>query len=62
MKDFFETHRPILWAVVFTFAVLITAPGIGNQSGQTLKDEYHRVFRTALTMIEEDVWLVPILG
>ena len=61
MTNFFETHRAILWAVVFTFAVLITAPGIGNQSGPTSKDEYHRVVRTALTMIEENVWLVPIL-
>jgi hypothetical protein len=61
MKDFVETHRPTLLAVVFTIAVLITAPGIGNQTGPTSKDEYHRVFRTALTMIEENVWLVPVL-
>jgi 4-amino-4-deoxy-L-arabinose transferase-like glycosyltransferase len=61
MKDFIETHRAILLAVVFTIAVLITAPGIGNQTGPTSKDEYHRVFRTALTMIEENVWLVPVL-
>ena len=61
MKDLFESHRTILLAVVFTFAVLITAPGIGNQTGPTSKDEYHRVFRTALTMVEEDVWLVPFL-
>jgi 4-amino-4-deoxy-L-arabinose transferase-like glycosyltransferase len=61
MKDFFETHRPILLAVAFAFAVLLTAPGIGNQTGPTSKDEYHRVFRTALTMMEEDVWLVPFL-
>jgi hypothetical protein len=61
MKDFFEAHRPILLAVVFAFAVLVTAPGIGNQTGPTSKDEYHRVLRTALTMTEEDVWLVPFL-
>ena len=61
MKDFFESHRTILLAVVFTFAVIMTAPGIGNQTGPTSKDEYHRVFRTALTMMEEDVWLVPLL-
>ena len=61
MTDFFDTHRAILLAVVFTFAVFITAPGIGNQTGPTSKDEYHRVFRTALTMMEEDVWLVPFL-
>ena len=46
MKDFFESHRAILLALVFTFAVLITAPGIGNPTGPTSKDEYHRVFRT----------------
>jgi hypothetical protein len=61
MKDFFEMHRALLAAVVFTIAVLIIAPGIGNQTGPTSKDEYHRVFRTALTMIEENVWLVPVL-
>ncbi len=61
MKDFFETHRAILLAIVFTFAVLVTAPGIGNPTGPTSKDEYHRVFRTALTMMKEDVWLVPFL-
>jgi hypothetical protein len=61
MTNFFDTHRAILLAVVFTFSVIITAPGIGNQTGPTSKDEYHRVFRTALTMMEEDVWLVPFL-
>lgn len=61
LKDLVETHRANLLAVVFTIAVLITAPGIGNQTGPTSKDEYHRVFRTALTMIEENVWLVPVL-
>ena len=54
-------HRALLVAVVFTITVLIIAPGIGNQTGPTSKDEYHRVFRTALTMIEEKVWLVPVL-
>ena len=61
MKSFFEMHRALLVAVVFTIAVLLTAPGIGNQTGPTSKDEYHRVFRTALSMIEENVWLVPVL-
>jgi 4-amino-4-deoxy-L-arabinose transferase-like glycosyltransferase len=61
MTNFFETHRGVLLAVVFTVAVFITAPGIGNHTGPTSKDEYHRVFRTALTMMEEDVWLVPFL-
>lgn len=61
MTNFFDTHRAILLALVFTCGVLITAPGIGNQTGPTSKDEYHRVFRTALTMMEEDVWLVPFL-
>jgi 4-amino-4-deoxy-L-arabinose transferase-like glycosyltransferase len=61
MKDFFEMPRAFLVAVVFTSGVLIIAPGIGNQTGPTSKDEYHRVFRTALTMMEENVWLVPVL-
>jgi hypothetical protein len=61
MKHFSEKHRTMLLVMVFTIAVMATAPGISNQSSPTSKDEYHRIFRTALTMMEENVWLVPVL-
>lgn len=47
--------------VLAVAAVVILAPGIGSLSGPTEKDEYHRVYRTALTMMENDQWIVPHL-
>lgn len=47
--------------VLAVAAVLILGPGIGSLSGPTEKDEYHRVYRTVLTMMENDQWLVPHL-
>ena len=41
--------------------VLLNAVGVSERTSPTSKDEYHRVFRTALTMIEENVWFVPLL-
>jgi hypothetical protein len=41
--------------------VLLNAIGVDKVTSPTSKDEYHRVFRTALTMREENVWLVPLL-
>jgi hypothetical protein len=43
MKHFSEKHRTMLLVMVFTIAVMATAPGISNQSSPTSKDEYHRI-------------------
>ena len=54
-------HRAALLGSIILITMLLNALGAGNLTSPTSKDEYHRVFRTALTMSEENVWLVPLL-
>ena len=61
MISFVQKHRLVFLASVFLVMVLLNAIGVGKLTSPTSKDEYHRVFRTALTMIEENVWFVPLL-
>ena len=61
MISFFHKHRAAFLGSIILITVLLNALGAGNLTSPTSKDEYHRVFRTALTMMEEDVWLIPLL-
>ena len=61
MISFFQKHRAVFLGSIFLITVLFNAVGVGKLTSPTSKDEYHRVFRTALTMMQEDVWLVPLL-
>jgi 4-amino-4-deoxy-L-arabinose transferase-like glycosyltransferase len=56
-----EKHRAVLLVSVFLTTVLLNGVGSHKLTSPTSKDEYHRVFRTALTMVEEDAWLLPLL-
>jgi len=42
-------------------SIVVLSQGIGQITGLTEQDEYHHIFRTALTMMERDEWLVPYL-
>ena len=61
MMSFMQNHRLVCLGSVFLVTVLLNAIGAEKVTSPTSKDEYHRVFRTALTMSEENVWLVPLL-
>jgi 4-amino-4-deoxy-L-arabinose transferase-like glycosyltransferase len=61
MMSFMQKHRLVFLGSVFLVTVLLNAIGVDKVTSPTSKDEYHRVFRTALTMSEENVWLVPLL-
>jgi 4-amino-4-deoxy-L-arabinose transferase-like glycosyltransferase len=54
-------HRNRLLLLLFFGSILVLSPGIYKITSVTDPDEYHRVFRTALTMMERDEWLVPYL-
>ena len=56
-----QKHKLVFLGSVFLATVLLNAIGVDKVTSPTSKDEYHRVFRTALTMSEENVWLVPLL-
>ena len=61
MMSFMQKHKLVFLGSVFLATVLLNAIGVDKVTSPTSKDEYHRVFRTALTMSEENVWLVPLL-
>ena len=61
MMSFMQKHKLVFLGSVFLATVLLNAIGVDKVTSPTSKDEYHRVFRTALTMSEENVWLVPRL-
>jgi 4-amino-4-deoxy-L-arabinose transferase-like glycosyltransferase len=61
MISFMQKHRFVFLGSVFLLTVLLNAIGVDKVTSPTSKDEYHRVFRTALTMSEENVWFVPLL-
>ena len=42
-------------------SLAIFSPGIGNISIFTDPDEYHRIYRTVLSMMENDEWMAPRL-
>ena len=48
-------------ALLFCGSIALFSLGIGEITGPTSKDEYHRVFRTALQMMEQDIWWIPTL-
>ncbi|HET7853513.1 MAG TPA: glycosyltransferase family 39 protein, partial [Candidatus Methylomirabilis sp.] len=52
----------MLLTLLFLASVLALSPGIGEVTGITTGDESQLTFRTALTMMEHDVWIVPRLG
>ncbi len=47
--------------LIFLSAVFILAPGIAQISGVTTRDEYDLIYRTVLSMMERNDWLVPHL-
>lgn len=51
----------LLFPLLFLVSVLVLSPGIGEITGVTAKDEYHVSLRVPLSMIEQDVWIVPVL-
>ena len=61
MMSFMQKHRLVFLGSVLLVTVLLNGIGADKVTSPTSKDEYHRVFRTALTMSEENVWLVPLL-
>ena len=52
-------QRTLLLALLFLAALLALSPGIGEVTGITTGDESQLTLRTALTMMEHDVWIVP---
>jgi 4-amino-4-deoxy-L-arabinose transferase-like glycosyltransferase len=49
------------YLILFCLCVALFAVGVGETTSLTSKDEYHRVFRTALQMVEQDSWWIPTL-
>jgi len=57
-----EFNRPYASCLVlFGLALAFFSIGVGEITSPTSKDEYHRVFRTALQMVEQKVWWIPTL-
>ncbi|MFQ5992769.1 MAG: ArnT family glycosyltransferase, partial [Nitrospiraceae bacterium] len=56
-----QRQRYVLLTLLFLASVIALSPGIGEVTGVTAKDEYFVYLRTALSMIEQDAWIVPIL-
>ena len=54
-------QRTLLLTLLFLAALLALSPGIGEFTGITTGDESQLTLRTALTMVEQDVWIVPHL-
>ncbi len=60
-SEFSSRNRFSVLGLLFLGSVLILFPGIGEITGVTAKDEYFLIYRTALTMMERNEWLVPYL-
>jgi hypothetical protein len=56
-----QSNQALALGVVFVLALLILAPGIGEITSATGKDEYHLGLRAPLAMMEQDRWLIPWL-
>ena len=53
--------RRLHLSLLFFLSLAILSPGIGSISIFTDPDEYHRIYRTVLSMIETDEWMAPRL-
>jgi 4-amino-4-deoxy-L-arabinose transferase-like glycosyltransferase len=53
--------RKLLPPLLFALSLAILSPGITSVSIFTDPDEYHRIYRTVLSMMENDEWLAPRL-
>ena len=53
--------RSFLLPLLFVLSLATFSPGIGNISIFTDPDEYHRIYRTVLSMMENDDWMAPKL-
>jgi 4-amino-4-deoxy-L-arabinose transferase-like glycosyltransferase len=56
-----QTNQALALGMIFVLALLILAPGIGEITSATGKDEYHLGLRVPLAMMEQDRWLIPWL-
>ncbi|MEJ2060662.1 MAG: glycosyltransferase family 39 protein, partial [Gammaproteobacteria bacterium] len=54
-------RRALWFAALFVLAVVLFAPGIGQVTSVTTKDEYYLGLRTPMCMVEQDHWLIPCL-
>jgi 4-amino-4-deoxy-L-arabinose transferase-like glycosyltransferase len=63
LLDFLErqSNQVLALGMIFVLALLILAPGIGELTAATGKDEYRLGLRVPLTMMEQDRWLIPWL-
>jgi len=55
------TSRSLLLPLLFALSLVILSPGITSVSIFTDPDEYHRIYRTVLSMMENDEWMAPRL-
>jgi len=53
--------RSLLLPLLFALSLAILSPGITSVSIFTDPDEYHRIYRTVLSMMENDEWMAPRL-
>lgn len=60
-RGVFERYHNLWLGLLFSLAVAVFSLGVGEITSPTSKDEYHRVFRTGLQMLEQNVWWIPTL-